>query len=252
MYIKKYLLVIIFLFIFYNCASYTKMQPESKSDSIVIGINIYGPLIKTLYFINIDQQDSYLSDKKIIRSNLNINNKFYLFNAKPGRYIIVAGSNISYSGSNFSKETATVYYYPMKFIKLTDITVKEGNIYYLGDHYIWYDASLIARGASNLDEAQSFYCKRLQPGKENQVLPRIGEVLTGALSGYSEYARAAYIVEGEKYVPLTEIEFWEKTLQALKGNFIEKMFYEEDLATNEEWMNIINNKLRLLKNKETK
>ncbi|MBN2086740.1 hypothetical protein JW758_00155 [Candidatus Peregrinibacteria bacterium] len=253
MYNKKYLLLILLL-IFYNCASFTNKPPESKSDSIVIGINIYGLVIDTLYFINLDEQDSYLSNKKLIRSNLNIGNKFYLLNAKPGRYIIVVARSHISTGSKNSK---TTYYLPLKFIKFTDITVKEGHICYLGDYYLWYEPSL-ARGIFNPDEAQSFYCNRFQPSKINQFLPSTSELVSGVVSevifgaSESEYARTAYIVEEEKYVPLTEVQFWEKTVEWLKGNFFQKMFYEEELATNEEWINIINKKLLLLKNKESK
>jgi hypothetical protein len=251
---KKFLLLILF-FVFWNCAAFTRVSPQSNSDSIIIGIsiNISRSVIQQLYFIKLDENDSYLSNKEIIPANFNVDDKFYLLNAEPGRYIIIAGYKENVKSSSTRR---TTYYFPMKFIKLSDITVSKGNIYYLGDYYLWFSPSL-SWGIDKPDEAQSFYCKRFQPNKLNPTIASVAEdvldTYVGSLfnSAESDSAIAVNLDENKKS-QLTEVQFWENTLKGLKGNLFQRKLFTEQLAMNEEWENIINKKLHVLKNKETK
>ena len=248
----KYLIFCLTL-IFLKCATFISETPQDNSDSIIIGLTatISRTTIGELYFIKLEDNDSYLSDKEVIQANFSIGNQFYLLNARPGRYIIVAAyykNEDKDSKGKLNSIRHDMYYFPFEFIKTSDITVEKGNIYYLGDYDFWFSPSL-TWGINKSDEAQSFYCNRFQP---NLVKPNLGsvaiDVLNEFLTDESDTARAITLNK-DKRIKQTEIQFWEDTIEGLKPNYLQKKLDKERVANNEEWINIINKKLLLLKNK---
>ncbi|MEM7181613.1 MAG: hypothetical protein AAF518_11915 [Spirochaetota bacterium] len=108
------------LFLLANCKTLTPPQRLSEqSGAAVLGLELKPPVSllgnkvpEVLYFIKADDPEKLLETKSIIHTAKSKDNRFYLFNASPGKYYPVAafykGPPGKTVGGSISSKTSTV------------------------------------------------------------------------------------------------------------------------------------------------
>jgi len=215
---------------------------SSEMPAIGIAIKIRAPVKifsskpNRVYFIKLDEADSAASANYLVQSNQLIQsnyvnqNQMYLLNAKPGRYAVVAAfhskstpnipgggspgkSGVSVSvGVNMPSETKYNTFFSKELIKLTEVTVKPGEMVFMGDYVI--DQST---GFKEADDTQSYYLQLIAPGAKTGYMSM-------AFSGSNYYRGALHEHKRDRQA---EMQFLTNALEHLKGTEWVKMIDKE-------------------------
>ncbi len=250
----RYICFLIIL-VMVGCASLPPQVPQNDNSSL-IGISVKNKILiePSVFFSSIllirlaDNEKSYLSDNTIIQSNFRKGDQYYFLNAEPGRYIAIAGVGNSDRGSGDTVQASgtSIFYFPKEMIAMTEILVLPGEAAYMGQFIVETPFNL-KYTIANPDEAQLFYCKRLQPRFVN---PTLGGCLVDsffAIFGVFRSADAVVVKETSR-LPEKEIVFWTKAMKHFEGSSLQRRQYAEHIKRNERWRNIIGMKLaRLVK-----
>jgi hypothetical protein len=113
-----------------------------------------------VYFARVDNADGLLQ-QTFIRSNHVRGSRAYLLNARPGEYVAVASV---FAVSPVRPSTYTTYF-PRDAIEQTRVTVRAGEMAYMGSHLL---ASSV--GLDGADDAQTHYKNIIAPGQAGGVL----------------------------------------------------------------------------------
>ncbi len=121
---------------------------------------LYSSNPETVYLVKLNENDIIISDSMILISNFNYGSQLYLLDVEPGRYIVFAAFEeiIRQQNNGDTFTNYSTYYFPEAMMKLTDATVKKGDIIYLGSYTVDVPFSL-SYGLNKPDETQSHYCK---------------------------------------------------------------------------------------------
>jgi len=160
---------------------------RSSPDSSAIGIDVlyksgsrYYPLT-FVTFIKIDpaHPDIYFQ-KKTIGSNMTWNGHVHLLNAKPGRYIAVAGFDSTTTRDYRGKDESTIsrsYFFTKEMIALTVIDLKPAEFRYMGYFLIDHMGKPGMKDLykiRNADAAQLHYCGIIAP---QRARPSVGSCI---------------------------------------------------------------------------
>jgi hypothetical protein len=151
------------------CAEFQPVPKSFDQQSSVIGISLEarGPaIINTIkldkvYFIRLDEKDLPYNKKEVLQSNYSSGESFYLLNAPPGRYAVVAALSYVESGATSNglpKSTTYRVFFPKNLIDKSIVTVTPGSFNFMGAFSV--GTSL---GLDHADEAQLHYSNLLQP-----------------------------------------------------------------------------------------
>lgn len=130
--------------------------------------SLRGAALNRVYFVKLDEEGGLNSP---LPSNYNKGNQFYLLNAKPGRYVAVAGLSVTLPPRSYERSTVEVYhatkstytvYLSNEVIKLTEVDVGPGQIAFMGKYVI--DVSTCWE---NADDAQLHSYRLLESGRED-------------------------------------------------------------------------------------
>ncbi len=225
-------LVTITLVVWFGCAGTLPPPKPLDSERAAIGIavklrapvRIFSRKPNVVYFIKLDEVDSLAAanyqvpSHQITQSSYSKDGQFYLLNALPGRYAVVAsfeveelrpdppsapsGSGLSISFDLDSNELKYTAFFSKDIIKLTEVTVAPGAIVFMGNYVI--DESYGLKGA---DEAQAYYCNLITPGANTSLLG-------AAFTGKSYYKGSLHEHQRD---PQTEMNFLIKAQEYLQG-----------------------------------
>jgi hypothetical protein len=165
-----------------SCPGWAPPKP-TMPDSAVLGIEVVlrMSLIRTnspsmVYFIKLPDGTDAFEQRDLIPANYVSGGYFYLLNARPGRYAVVAAA--CYSGGP-THESWT--FFPGNLIAVTDKTVSGGSVAFMGS----YSVDVI-EDLAEIDDAQRHYA--------TIVADKEGGTVEALPSGVS-FARAARLNE---------------------------------------------------------
>ena len=115
------------------CSSVTVPPPAPQGAHIGISLSahtlIFPRQLTTIYFARLEEgQADFISKSPPIPSNGNVDNRFYLLNALPGRYVAVAARGVD------AKLGGAAYYvaFSKPLIALTEVKVEPGRLAFMG------------------------------------------------------------------------------------------------------------------------
>lgn len=143
-----------------KCQISPRLKPKD-TESAIVGLSLFfhgnfliwvpsNPIL--VYFIRLDPDRNLYTHEHLIPSNYVQGNHYYLLNAKPGRYAVVAG--LRHQEITLRKQGI---FFPKAFIEQTSVSVAPGSVAYMGEYTV--GISLFKKE----DEAQEHYAKLLRP-----------------------------------------------------------------------------------------
>jgi len=246
------------ILLFAGCASIPPVAPQNGESSIVgisvkISGRIYAPYPDSIFLIKLNEKEkSCLSENEFLTSNFQEDGRYYFLNAEPGRYIAIGAfrkseSADAYGNSSKVRPDDYIYYFPADMVQLTDTTIKKGESAFMGE----YETHLpfnFEYGIKNPDDAQLYYCKRLQPNKaEPSAFGCCIETFTFFGGGTGDTAEAVKL-KGKTRDNKSEINFWMNAKKHFKPDSLQKIQYREPAEKNILWQEIIDRKIKKLEN----
>ncbi|MFH0976671.1 MAG: hypothetical protein V1874_12885 [Spirochaetota bacterium] len=251
--IKKLLLCLL-LFLFVSCVTIAKIPYEK--DASIIGMTVwldkfpFSMYPTSVFFVKVNDNENFLNGNEIIKTNYSYGERVYLLNPKPGKYYAVAAyEKTTNQSGKVTMTDYTNYYFPVKLIELTEANIKNNEAVYLGHYTVDVPFRWSYSGINKPDEAQFYYCKKLQPNKLEWTAE--GCCLEGCMAFISrkrESALAVNIKEIKKDLKSESI-FWEKTRLCFAGNS-NTSYDKESIEANKGWIELIDRKIQQLKSKE--
>ena len=150
--------------------------PQKPADvrSSVIGVALrfqwVGERIDYAYFVRLGGTDRVRGDFPLLQSDFRRGDRFYLFNAPPGRYAVVAASKSDPGkvddGILYSPNTFHTTYFDEGMIRKTIVEVKPGRFAFMGTFSFKKDLDFYAG-----DETQALYRSLIEPTLKDPFKP---------------------------------------------------------------------------------
>lgn len=162
---ERFLVVFVVLasLTFYSCAS-PPAPPRLDASSSAIGISVstnsaIAPVIREVYFIRVEKDEDLLTSKEILPSNFSRHDRFYLLNAKPGRYAAVACLSIRQLRAFLVVDLTSQWeiFFSKDIIRSTLTSVGPGQVGFMGKYVV-----AVAPWKEDHEEAWTHYFSVIQ------------------------------------------------------------------------------------------